>query len=172
MAEGEKDPKSGASLTYYIFEGVLAGVAGGRVFHIFARSGGGGGSTKHDADFDGGYYLLLTGMKTSGKGAKHRHGGPIPVGRYTIHKPAKHPHLGRAAFLEPDTRTPMMGRDGFFIHGRGPHGSDGCIVPSAEFTELLDALEKDGGGILHVYAAGGARRVEDAEMMLFGGRIG
>jgi hypothetical protein len=24
----------------------------------------------------------------------------------------------------------MMGRDGFYcIHGRGPHGSDGCIVP-------------------------------------------
>ncbi len=21
------------------------------------------------------------------------------------------------------------GRDGFFIHGRGTHGSDGCIVP-------------------------------------------
>ena len=142
MAEGAKHPKSGASLTYYIFEGVLVGLAGGRVFHLFARSGGGGGSTKHDTDFDGRYSLL------------------------------KHPHLGRAAFLEPDKRTPMMGRDGFFIHGRGPHGSDGCIVPSAEFTELMDALERDGGGILNVFAAGGARRVEDAEMMLFGGRIG
>jgi hypothetical protein len=36
-----------ANLTYYIFEGVLTGTAGGRGFNMSALSGGGGGSTQH-----------------------------------------------------------------------------------------------------------------------------
>jgi hypothetical protein len=53
---------------------------------------------------------------------------------------------------DPDKANHMMDRGGFFIHGRGPHGSDGCIVPlnSAELVDLLRALEKDGGGVLTV----------------------
>ena len=43
MAQGEKNPLLGARLTYYIFEGVLVGTAGGTAIHIFALSGGGGG---------------------------------------------------------------------------------------------------------------------------------
>ena len=112
-----KNPLQGASLTYYIWEGVLVGTAGGRLFHLLALSGGGAGSTKKSADFGGGDYVYMTGAKTTGK--KHKHGGPIPVGRYVIHKPEKHPHLGLAAFLEPDKTNRMMGRGGFFIHGRG-----------------------------------------------------
>jgi hypothetical protein len=32
-----------------------------------------------------------------------------------------------------------MGRDGFYIHGAGPHGSDGCIVPTdkGQFQVLM-----------------------------------
>jgi hypothetical protein len=33
-------------------------------------------------------------------------------------------------------------RGGFFIHGRGQHGSDGCIVPMEGFDALMSALEK------------------------------
>jgi hypothetical protein len=45
-----------------------------------------------------------------------------------------------------------MGRDGFYIHGRGPHGSDGCIVPldKTEFSNLMKALTKSHGGTLVV----------------------
>jgi hypothetical protein len=35
----------------------------------------------------------------------------------------------------------VTGRDGFYIHGRGPKGSDGCIVPMEQFGELMRALE-------------------------------
>jgi hypothetical protein len=45
-----------------------------------------------------------------------------------------------------------MGRDGFYIHGREPHGSDGCIVPldKAQFTALMAALKESGGRVLYV----------------------
>jgi hypothetical protein len=48
-----------------------------------------------------------------------------------------------------------MGRDGFFIHGRGPHGSDGCIVPldMTQFIDLMNALTKSNGGTLVVAEA-------------------
>lgn len=45
-----------------------------------------------------------------------------------------------------------MGRDGFFIHGRGKHGSDGCIVvllPN-QLASLMDALKTSNGGTLIV----------------------
>jgi hypothetical protein len=41
-----------AQLTYYIFEGVLTGFAGGKTFHITALSGGRGGSKAQDAGTD------------------------------------------------------------------------------------------------------------------------
>lgn len=56
-------------------------------------------------------------------------GGPLPPGRYLLHPPAAHPRLGPASFLEPDPANAMLGRDDFWIHGPGPRGSDGCIVP-------------------------------------------
>jgi len=157
MSREGNNPLLGASLTYYIFEGVLVGVAGGEVMHIFALSGGGGGSkrNKPTAATNNPY---MEGFKTSGKGAQHRHGGPVPPGRYIIHAPENHPHLGRAARLEPDGRNNMMSRDGFYIHGRGPHGSDGCIVPLSDFDVLMSALTRDGNGILYVEEAMGGDR--------------
>lgn len=152
------NPLLGAKLTYYIFEGVLIGYSGGQNFHIMASSGGGGGSTKHHPDLGGVFHPYSTGIKTAGKAASHKHGGAIPLGKYVIHKPAKQPHLGLAAYLEPDRSNSMMSRGGFYIHGRGQHGSDGCIVPLSDFKELMDALEKDGTGILHVVEAMGGTR--------------
>jgi hypothetical protein len=56
-------------------------------------------------------------------------GGPLPPGRYLVHPPIRHPRLGPACFLEPLPGNDMHGRDDFWIHGPGPRGSDGCIVP-------------------------------------------
>jgi hypothetical protein len=59
--------------------------------------------------------------------------------------------LGRCAYLEPigifqAFSGPHRVYDeahGFFIHGPGRKGSDGCIVPvpKARFYELLDAID-------------------------------
>src|SRR5947209_1453429 len=117
----------GANLTYSIFEGVLTGLVDGKMFHISALSGGAGGSTAHraDASVNNPYMEALT-TKNPGKVAGHVHGGPIPPGKYTVRPPAHHPHLGLSAQLV-HTHLQPVGRDGFYIHGRGPHGSDGCI---------------------------------------------
>ena len=141
-----------AALTYYIREGVLIGVIEGRMFHIEAMSGGAGGSTKHSGTkaVNNPY---MEGLKTSGTASSslHVHGGPLPPGKYIVHTPARHPHLGLSARLEHPRFRPM-GRDGFYIHYRGPHGSDGCIVPldRAKFDGLMIALSKSHGGTLFV----------------------
>ena len=117
-----------------------------------ALSGGGGGSTRHApgvATND----PYMEGLKTKGQAHSvgHVHGGPIPPGAYAIHPPARHPHLGLSAQLTHPRWRPM-GRDGFFIHGRGPHGSDGCIVPTdpTKFQTLMTALSEAHGGTLTV----------------------
>ena len=138
-------------LTYYLFEGILVGNVGERRFHIPALSGGGGGSTKSPAA-DSTNNPYMTGLKTGETKDGHRHGGAIPVGKYRISPPVHNPHLGLAAQLTPSGTQPMYGRGGFFIHGRGPHGSDGCIVPLhvGEFKALMGALRASKGGRLHV----------------------
>jgi len=141
-----------ADLTYYIFEGILTGFVQNKWFHVSALSGGAGGTTKAKTS-DAVNNPYAEGLKTAGsvKSAGHRHGGPIPPGTYIIHKPAKHPHLGLSARLDHPHWRPM-GRDGFYIHRRGPHGSDGCIVPlrQPEFDAIMDALTKSNGGMLVV----------------------
>jgi hypothetical protein len=147
-----------ANLTYYIFEGVLTGTVGGKLFHMSALSGGGGGSTKHrPATSVNNPYMEA--LKTRSSSTSHVHGGPIPPGKYTILKPSHHPHLGLSAKLVHPHFRPM-GRDGFYIHGRGPHGSDGCIVPleSPKFQELMTALALSNGGVLFVEETMGGER--------------
>jgi len=141
-----------AHLTYYIWEGLLAGTASGRVFSIPALSGGGGGSTRH-RDTAATNNPYMEALKTTGvaNSKAHRHGGPIPPGEYVIEKPSHHRHLGLSAALVHRYWKPV-GRDGFYIHGRGPHGSDGCIVPvySLDFQNLMSALRDSKGGVLIV----------------------
>lgn len=140
-----------ADLTYYIYEGLLTGIVNGRLVHISAVSGGGGGTTRNKTAFSMNN-PYMEGLKTVGNGKHHVHGGPIPPGSYDIETPSHHPHLGLSARLDSLSGKPPMGRDGFFIHGRGPHGSDGCIVPldPHEFTRLMDALTITHGGRLVV----------------------
>ncbi len=138
-----------AQLSYYIFEGLLVGMIDGQLFHIPALSGGGGGSTKHSPD-DSTNNPYMEALKTVDTKGMHIHGGPIPPGKYVIGTPRHHPHLGRCAPLVAEGAA--MGRGGFFIHGRGKHGSDGCIVPlnKARFNGLMAALTASKGGILLV----------------------
>ncbi len=89
-------------------------------------------------------------------------GGAIPPGVYTIGRPFLTGIHYRARLI-PHGSLPND-RGGFQIHGRGEHGSDGCIVPlfSSEHGEYWKAydrfmadLAKDGGGTLVVIEAQG-----------------
>ncbi len=65
----------------------------------------------------------LTRLKKTG----HNPGGPIVMGKYRLVPHESRPNWIR---LVPYSENVMFGRDGFAIHGRGPRGSDGCIVPT------------------------------------------
>src|SRR5262249_54984902 len=66
-----------ASLTYYIFEGLLVGRANGRHFHIFALSGGRAGST-----IEGVVDRLVANnpYQTPRRHPESPSGGPLPRG--------------------------------------------------------------------------------------------
>jgi hypothetical protein len=141
-----------ARLTYYIFEGVLVGFVEQDLIHITAWSGGAGGSKSHapNENANNPYMYALKAKDNKARGV-HTHGGPIPPGRYRIHIPGPHGHYKLCAVLDPLQPLPNK-RDGFLIHGRGPHGSDGCIVPmnDDDFTSLMEKLKVSKGGLLHV----------------------
>ncbi|HQI21436.1 MAG TPA: hypothetical protein PLW55_18925 [Leptospiraceae bacterium] len=139
----------------------------GTSFSMVAFSGGGRGST-------GGMELLDLKHWSSAKKAppifspKDR-GGPLPVGLYIAKYYGQHEHLGRCAELM-QTLTSLLhadpwseigisvtDRSGFFIHGSGPKGSDGCIVPAkaSDLKDLLDAIESADSPIaLEVFSEG------------------
>lgn len=140
-----------ASLTYYIWEGLLVGMLNDDFIQMPAVCGGGGGSTKNpSANSVNNPYS--TGLKTTGSGAGHVHGGPLPTGKYAVATPSIHPKLKLSARLTPTGGQPMFTRSGFLIHGAGPHGSDGCIVlkDGNQLKTLMNALTASGGGTLFV----------------------
>ena len=151
-----------ARLTYYIFEGILVGNLGsadrqvkpgpsgpeGRFVYLSAWSGGAGGSRKLPPQ-DSANNPYEYGLKE--KGAIR--GGPIPPGTYRIFPPSVHPTFKLSARLEPLQKVPNN-RGGFFIHGRGPKGSDGCIVLNdSDHHPIMNALARSRGGLLVVCEA-------------------
>lgn len=149
-----------AVLTFYIAEGMLTGTAGGRMFNLDAKSGGGGGSRARPQGNSDTNNPGSVGVKTT----RTRRGGPLPPGRYRISAPRRHPHLGLSAALTPADAAQgrrMLGRAGFYIHGRGPRGSDGCIVPMESFATLMNALAASRGGQLTVIARVGGAQTQD-----------
>src|SRR4051812_23571895 len=54
--------------------------------------------------------------------------GTIPNGVYEVKARKNDETLGQCFPLEPAAAA-MMGRGGFYIHGRGNKGSEGCIIP-------------------------------------------
>lgn len=147
-----------AHLTYYIFEGVLVGIIEAKFVHITAFSGGGGGSTRNrtsdSANNPYQYGLKEVDLKFKNQAKNiHIHGGPIPPGRYKILPPTHHEKLGLSAKLDSLQKLPND-RGGFYIHGTGPHGSDGCIVVGgSEFHTLMHDLKASRGGSLVVCQA-------------------
>lgn len=140
-----------ANLTFYISEGVLTGTAHGHMVNLTAVSGGGGGSRLHAGSSDTNN-PASEGLK-EGSGKHGVRGGPLPSGRYKVLPPSHHRTLGLSARLDPYDHAQaehMHGRGGFYIHGRGPRGSDGCIVPMEGFADLMAALTRDRGGVLLV----------------------
>jgi hypothetical protein len=154
--------KSVNRLTYVIASQTLKGQIGGQPFEMKAVSGGGRGSivtgtAQHSqASFD-------PKKATTGSEANQR-GGALPPGLWWIYPPKwkdkhKHPSLGAwVAFVRPTgnqakfySKRTYDKDTGFFVHGSGTRGSNGCLViePDAR-RRLLQAVEDAGGVALEV----------------------
>ena len=153
-------------LTYDIANERLFGAIGNQNIALWARSGGGRGSKIHPDGESGQLGLALWDTQRQEDGAKRIRGGPLPPGAYVVQKPAIHPTLGLSAYLE-QTVTSLLyanpssaiglsvtNRDGFYIHGRGPKGSDGCVVPMEKFNQLMALLKAHAPVVLRVVNAG------------------
>lgn len=130
-----------ADITFNIASGRLSGIVGDYKFDIHAFSGGRGGSKKkgavHPVIVNN---PLLTHMKLHGHG-DFDYAGALPMGLYTL---KSHESKSNWIRLIPDKENYMRSRDGFAIHGRGPRGSDGCIVPNdfSIVTKLFELTKK------------------------------
>jgi hypothetical protein len=157
------------SLRYSIASQLLTGDVAGKSFSIFTVSGGGRGSTRTPHGQPDQKIMASWDHRTKTSKATNVRGGPLPPGFYIVHAPTKHAKLGLSAYLEPTVtavlhmnpigQVEVSPRDfepgvGFYIHGRGKLGSDGCLVPMDQFHELMAALKKDAGLPLRVVDAG------------------
>ena len=123
-------------LVYLIADERLYGKVHGRPVDLKAASGGARGSeNSRRVETDAGSFDYRKEWVSDARGER---GGPLPPGRYVVHCTARHPHVGISNWLEPITAR-YKNRNGFFLHHRGPKGSDGCIVPY--FDNELDALQ-------------------------------
>lgn len=144
-------------LRFNIADGLLQGRIDGVSISAYAVSGGRAGS-KTPGALNG--WLANNPYATHVKmpDNKQHPGGPLPMGRYRVVPHESRPNMLR---LMPTHGTAMHGRDGMLIHGRGPRGSDGCIVPTdfADVIRLCKLVRRrhDSGGpdvILEVVATG------------------
>ena len=144
-------------LCYSIAREWLEGNVGNDNFLIRAYSGGGRGRKGSGAEHNFSSYNVF--QKETDDISGHTHGGPLPPGIYICNYVAHHPKFGECIFLEQtitalfqiDARAKVhfYDRNGFFIHRRGPHGSDGCIVPENEGERLrLNKAIKNAKGIV------------------------
>lgn len=144
-------------LTYSIAREWLEGQVGKDKFAMRTWSGGGRGQTGEGAERTWRSYDVA--LKTTPPGQRHVHGGPLPPGMYVCRFVADHPKFGDCVYLEQTLSSlievssngniAVVDRDAFFIHKRGPHGSDGCLVPESESERLRLAYAiKSGGPIL------------------------
>ena len=112
-------------LSYNIASMRLTGNIDGTPIDTIAFSGGRGGSkTAGAVNQVVVNNPFLTSLKENSK--KNIVGGPLPMGIYKLQ-----PHEARPNWIRliPQNTISMHNRDGFAIHGRGPEGSQGCIVP-------------------------------------------
>jgi|GEM_PF-2864625 len=163
-----------AELVYDAALEVLSGTIGKQPpFHMKAYSGG---SRGHKAGVDAklaaqylynqapnlSSHLATTREIKDAHGNYKQRGGTLPPGHYSCHYIANH-HLFKEciqltrsadarAIRSPFSPLPIPhGRgDDFFIHGSGPKGSDGCIVPenNAERHRLNQAVKQFAGKVV------------------------
>ncbi|MBS0509654.1 MAG: hypothetical protein JSR42_00520 [Proteobacteria bacterium] len=171
------------NLRYSISDEMLYGSIGGKSFSMKAYSGGGRGSTANMELCDLRHWSSQ--KKAPPAFSRSDRGGPLPPGHYLVNYYGVHEHLGRCAELS-QTLTSLLysdpfssiglsvtERSGFFIHGRGPKGSDGCIVPdkATDLRALLDAIESSPSPILlTVYSEG--MNAEKIDAARFFGNVG
>ena len=145
-------------LSYSIATEWLQGVIGHDQFSMRAFAGGGRGRKGVDAERDWTSYDVFRKEREDPK--HHVHGGPLPPGMYVCRYVSHHPKFHECIYLE-QTITSIMavdsnasvrfyGRGGFYIHGRGRHGSDGCIVPEDDLKRrhLNKAVKNASGTVL------------------------
>lgn len=118
-----------AQLTYNIPEESLSGMIGGVSINCLAGSGGRAGTKTKDAE---NWFLKNNAYATRIHHGSHTF-GPLPMGNYYMRP---HESAANMVRLDPLSSNLMFGRSGFLIHGRGPIGSHGCIVPY-EFGDLI-----------------------------------
>jgi hypothetical protein len=135
-------------LYYNVKNEWLHGSIGPHHFSMHAYSGGGRGSVKRDVPEHASESWNV--FRAEDRDHKVR-GGPIPPGMY-ICEYHKHERFGECIRLRslisalPPRQLhlhPVL-RGGFYIHGRGDLGSDGCIVPHDRSRRLnLNAAIKE-----------------------------
>lgn len=149
-------------LRYSIMDECLYGTVGDESFSMRAFSGGGRGSTAGMEQV--GVDQWNTRKKAPKTFDQTNRGGPLPVGLYLATYFGVHPHLGLCAqlaqtissLIQTDSDSPIgfsvTERDAFYIHGEGPKGSDGCIVPAnkVELKSLLEAIRAAPGPVVLV----------------------
>lgn len=146
-----------ANLTFNIESGRLSGEIEGVKINTFAASGGRGGTKTKDAEIP---MLVNNVFYTKVKRENNKSktvGGSIPLGEYVLGL-RKDPKTGKVTKnwvrLNPRNAAQVQymqfqGRDGMAIHGRGPRGSDGCIVPLdtsvvPKIFSIVEELETSG----------------------------
>ena len=145
-------PKQTGELVYDAGQEVLLGKLGKEPpFYIKAFSGGSRGHKTAVSTKVAERYLHKQATTLSSRfsntptiedhGRYKQRGGTLPAGHYACHYLAHHHAFGECIQLiaSSDARAihsvfsphpiPHYRHDDFFIHGAGPKGSDGCIVP-------------------------------------------
>ena len=143
------------NLYFSILAGRLWGSIGAETVNMHGVVGGRGGSKiKGAADTSVANNPFKMCQKTDHTANPPVHGGPLPIGTYRLGSPGPHGHLGLSIPLNMSGGFYPFGncgRDGFYIHGQGPHGSDGCIVLAySDLQKLKTLLTKTPGGTLVV----------------------
>jgi hypothetical protein len=148
-------PDAVARLEYNAAMELLTGRIGNELpFHLIAYSGGSRGHKANVTRQTARHYLhnqagtltsrLATTRTIESGGHYRQRGGTIPPGHYTCIYVAHHSafgecirllrHADATAIHSPFSPFPIphgRGND-FFIHGSGPKGSDGCLVPASD----------------------------------------
>jgi hypothetical protein len=165
-------PPKIAHLTYDAAQELLSGSVGGeRPFCVKAYSGGSRGHQRVNAK-RGALYMHNQASTLSSHfantpevkiGGRYRQrGGTLPAGHYSCHYLAHHHSFGECIELRrlADAKAvhspfspypiPHHRGDDFFIHGSGPKGSDGCIVPEIDLERrrLNRALKEFRGHVI------------------------